>query len=144
MAHYRLLMRVENKEARNFYLDESIKSNWSTRQLERQINSCFYERLLSSQNKDKVSEEIRSLEPNRLPVDIIHDPYVSELPGLNPNDDFYESDLEEALITHLQKFLLELGRDFSFVARQKRITFDGRHFRFDLVFYKSILKSFIL
>lgn len=137
-------MRVENKEARNFYLDESIKSNWSTRQLERQINSCFYERLLSSQNKDKVSEEIRSLEPNRLPVDIIHDPYVSELPGLNPNDDFYESDLEEALITHLQKFLLELGRDFSFVARQKRITFDGRHFRFDLVFYKSILKSFIL
>lgn len=103
-THYRLLMRVENKEARNFYLDESIKSNWSTRQLERQINSFFYERLLSSQNKEKVSEEIRSLEPNSLPEDIIRDPYVLEFLGLNPNDDFYESDLEEALITHLQNF----------------------------------------
>lgn len=143
-THYRLLMRVENKEARNFYLDESIKSNWSTRQLERQINSFFYERLLSSQNKEKVSEEIRSLEPNSLPEDIIRDPYVLEFLGLNPNDDFYESDLEEALITHLQKFLLELGRGFSFVARQKRITFDGRHFRIDLVFYNYILKCFVL
>jgi predicted nuclease of restriction endonuclease-like (RecB) superfamily len=143
-THYRLLMRVENNEARNFYFDESIKSNWSTRQLERQINSFFYERLLSSQNKEKVSEEIGSLEPNRLPEDIIRDPYVLEFLGLNPNDDFYESDLEEALITHLQKFLLELGRGFSFVARQKRITFDGRHFRIDLVFYNYILKCFVL
>lgn len=143
-THYRLLMRVENKESRNFYLDESIKSNWSTRQLERQINSFFFERLLSSQNKEKVSEEITSLEPNRLPEDIIRDSYVLEFLGLNPNDDFYESDLEEALITHLQKFLLELGRGFSFAARQKRITFDGRHFRIDLVLYNYILKCFVL
>lgn len=143
-THYRLLMRVENKDARNFYLDESIKANWSTRQLERQVNSFFYERLLSSQNKEKVSEEIRELEPNRLPEDIIRDPYVLKFLGLNPNDDFYERDLEEALITHLQKFLLELGRGFSFVARQKRITFDGRHFRIDLVFYNYILKCFML
>lgn len=143
-THYRLLMRVENKNARQFYIEEAIKSNWSTRQLERQINSFFYERLLSSQNKEKVSEEIQKLESAKVPEDIIRDPYVLEFLGLNPKDDFYESDLEEALITHLQKFLLELGRGFSFVARQKRITFDGRHFRIDLVFYNYILKCFVL
>ena len=143
-THYRLLMRVENKNARQFYIEEAIKSNWSTRQLERQINSFFYERLLSSQNKEKVSEEIQKLEPAKIPEDIIRDPYVLEFLGLNPKDDFYESDLEGALITHLQKFLLELGRGFSFVARQKRITFDGRHFRIDLVFYNYILKCFVL
>ena len=143
-THYRLLMRVENKNAREFYIEEAIKSNWSTRQLERQINSFFYERLLSSQNKETVSEEIQKLEPAKVPEDIIRDPYVLEFLGLSPNDDFYESDLEEALITHLQKFLLELGRGFSFVARQKRITFDGRHFRIDLVFYNYILKCFVL
>ena len=143
-THYRLLMRVENKNARRFYIEEAIKSNWSTRQLERQINSFFYERLLSSKNKEKVSEEIQKLEPAKIPEDIIRDPYVLEFLGLNPKDDFYESDLEDALITHLQKFLLELGRGFSFVARQKRITFDGRHFRIDLVFYNYILKCFVL
>lgn len=100
--------------------------------------------MLSSQNKDTVSEEIQKLEPAKVPEDIIRDPYVLEFLGLSPNDDFYESDLEEALITHLQKFLLELGRGFSFVARQKRITFDGRHFRIDLVFYNYILKCFVL
>lgn len=143
-THYRLLMRVENKNAREFYIEEAIKSNWSTRQLERQINSFFYERLLSSQNKEKVSEEIQKMEPVKIPEDIIRDPYVLEFLGLSPNVDFYDSDLEEALITHLQKFLLELGRGFSFVARQKRITFDGRHFRIDLVFYNYILKCFVL
>lgn len=143
-THYRLLIRVENENAKQFYLEEAIKSNWSTRQLERQINSFFYERLLSSKNKSKVSEEITTLESSKTPEDIIRDPYVLEFLGLNPNDDFYESDLEQALITHLQKFLLELGRGFSFVARQKRITFDGRHFRIDLVFYNYILKCFVL
>ena len=143
-THDRLLMRVENKNARRFYIEEAIKSNWSTRQLERQINSFFYERLLSSQNKEKVSAEIQKLESAKVPEDIIRDPYVLEFLGLNPKDDFYESALEEALITHLQKFLLELGRGFSFVARQKRITFDGRHFRIDLVFYNYILKCFVL
>lgn len=143
-THYRLLMRVENENSRQFYTEEAIKSNWSTRQLERQINSFFYERLLSSQNKEEVSKEVQKLEPAKVPEDIIRDPYVLEFLGLNPNDDFYESDLEEALITHLQKFLLELGRGFSFVARQKRITFDGRHFRIDLVFYNYILKCFVL
>lgn len=143
-THYRLLMRVENDNAREFYINEAVKSQWSTRQLERQINSFFYERLLSSKNKERVAAEIQTLEHAKEPEDIIRDPYVLEFLGLNPNDDFYESDLEQALITHLQKFLLELGRGFSFVARQKRITFDGRHFRIDLVFYNYILKCFVL
>jgi predicted nuclease of restriction endonuclease-like (RecB) superfamily len=137
-------MRVENEKARTLYMEEAVKTQWSTRQLERQINSFFYERLLSSQNKDAVANEIQELEPAKKPEDIIRDPYVLEFLGLTPNDDFYESDLEQALITHLQKFLLELGRGFSFVARQKRITFDGRHFYIDLVFYNYILKCFVL
>lgn len=143
-THYRLLMKVENDNAREFYMQEAIKSQWSTRQLERQINSFFYERLLSSKDKEQVAAEVRDLEPAKKPEDIIRDPYVLEFLGLTQNDDFYESDLEQALITHLQRFLLELGRGFSFVARQKRITFDGRHFRIDLVFYNYILKCFVL
>ena len=144
-THYRLLMRVENENARNFYIEETIKSNWSTRQLERQITTLFYERILSSKNKEKVSQEIYKLEPKKnLPEDIIKDPYVLEFLGLPENIDFLEKNLEQSLINHLQKFLLELGRGFSFVARQKRITFDGRHFYIDLVFYNYILKCFVL
>lgn len=143
-THYRLLMKVENDNAREFYMQEAVKSQWSTRQLERQINSFFYERLLSSKNKERVAAKVRDLEPAKKPEDIIRDPYVLEFLGLTQNDDFYESDLEQALITHLQRFLLEVGRGFSFVARQKRITFDGRHFRIDLVFYNYILKCFVL
>lgn len=144
-THYRLLMRVENENARNFYLEESIKENWSTRQLERQITTLFYERILSSKNKNKVDQEIYKLEPQRKqPEDVIKDPYVLEFLGLPENMDFLEKNLEQALIDHMQKFLLELGRGFSFVARQKRITFDGRHFYIDLVFYNYILKCFVL
>lgn len=143
-THYRLLMRVENEQARQFYLDECVKSVWSTRQLERQINSFFYERLLSSQNKVAVAAEIQTLEPGRTPEDVIRDPYVLEFLGLEPNASFFENDLEQALIEHLQKFLLELGRGFSFVARQKRFTFDGRHFYIDLVFYNYLLRCFVL
>ncbi|AVQ23938.1 PDDEXK nuclease domain-containing protein [Fusobacterium nucleatum subsp. nucleatum ATCC 23726] len=144
-THYRLLMRVENENARNFYIEECIKSNWSTRQLERQITTLFYERLLSSKDKEKVSKEIYKLEPQIKKVeDIIKDPYVLEFLGLPENTNFLEKNLEQALIDHLQKFLLELGRGFSFVARQKRITFDGRHFYIDLVFYNYLLKCFVL
>lgn len=144
-THYRLLMRVENDNARNFYMEECIKSNWSTRQLERQITTLFYERILSSKNKEKVAQEIYKLEPQpKQAEDIIKDPYVLEFLGLPENIDFLEKNLEQALIDHLQKFLLELGRGFSFVARQKRITFDGRHFYIDLVFYNYILKCFVL
>lgn len=144
-THYRLLMRVENENARNFYIEECIKSNWSTRQLERQITTLFYERLLSSKDKEKVSKEICKLEPqNKKAEDIIKDPYVLEFLGLPENTNFLEKNLEQALIDHLQKFLLELGRGFSFVAREKRITFDGRHFYIDLVFYNYHLKCFVL
>jgi len=104
----------------------------------------LYERLLSSQNKAEVAAEIQTLAPARTPEDIIRDPYVLEFLGLEPSASFFESDLEQALIEHLQKFLLELGRGFSFVARQKRFTFDGRHFYIDLVFYNYLLKCFVL
>ena len=144
-THYRLLMRVENENARNFYIEECIKSNWSTRQLERQITTLFYERLLSSKDKEKVLKEIYKLEPQiKKAEDIIKDPYVLEFLDLPENTSFLEKNLEQALIDHLQKFLLELGRGFSFVARQKRITFDGRHFYIDLVFYNYLLKCFVL
>ena len=144
-THYRLLMRVENENARNFYIEECIKSNWSTRQLEREITTLFYERLLSSKDKEKVLKEIYKLEPQiKKAEDIIKDPYVLEFLGLPENTSFLEKNLEQALIDHLQKFLLELGRGFSFVARQKRITFDGRHFYIDLVFYNYLLKCFVL
>ena len=144
-THYRLLMRVENENARNFYIEECIKSNWSTRQLERQITTLFYERLLSIKDKEKVSKEIYKLEPQiKKAEDIIRDPYVLEFLGLPENTSFLEKNLEQALIDHLQKFLLKFGRGFSFVARQKRITFDGRHFYIDLVFYNYLLKCFVL
>ncbi len=143
-SHYRLLMRVENVEARKFYLEESVRSNYSVRQLERQINSLFYERLLSSRDKKGVSREIHQIEPEKKPEDIIRDPYVLEFLGLSQCEDYYESDLEKALLSHLQRFLLELGRGFCFVARQKHINFDGRHFYIDLVMYNFILKCFVL
>lgn len=143
-SHYLQLIKIENSERRDFYAEECIKSGWSVRQLERQINSFFYERLLSSQDKKTVSDEIHLLEPKPEYEKIIRDPYVLEFLNLEQNPHFYEKELEQAVIDHLQKFLLELGRGFSFVARQKHITFDDRHFYIDLVFYNYILKCFVL
>jgi len=143
-SHYRLIMRVNDDKARNFYIDECIKSQWSTRQLERQINTHFYERLLASQNKDAVSAEIQSSAPVPHPKDFIKNPAVLEFLNIKPSPDLYEKDLESAIINHLQAFLLEMGRGFSFVARQKRFSFDGRDFYIDLVFYHYILKCFVL
>ena len=143
-SHCRLIMRVENEKARMFYLNECAKGNWSVRQLERQINSFCYERLLASRDKSGIVEEIVQKEPSITPQDVIKDPYVLEFLGLDPNIKYYETELEQALIDHMQKFLLELGRGFSFVARQQRISFDGRHFYVDLVFYNYILKCFVL
>ena len=134
-THYRRLIRVEDKKIREFYTEECVKSGWSVRQLDRQISSFFYERLLSSQDKKAVSDEIQTLEPKPEYEKIIRDPYVLEFLELEKNPHFYEKELEQAVIDHLQKFLLELGRGFSFVARQKHITFDDRHFYIDLVFY---------
>ena len=143
-THYRILMRVEDNTARDFYLDECAKSTWSTRQLERQINSFYYQRLLSSQDKDSVRGEIQTLEKGITPKDIIRDPYVLEFLGLEQSPALYEKGIEQGLINHLQKFLLELGRGFSFVARQKRISLDGEHYYIDLVFYNYILKCFVI
>ena len=143
-THYRRLLRIENDKVRAFYADECVKSGWSVRQLDRQINSFFYERLLSSQDKDAVKKEIEQHEPAPEYEKIIRDPYVLEFLGLEQNPHFYEKELEQALIDHLQKFLLELDRGFSFVSRQKHIVFDDRHFYIDLVFYNYILKCFVL
>ena len=143
-SHYRLLMRVENESARQFYIEESVKSSWSVRQLERQINTFSYQRILASHGDYDVVVDTTKREPTKAPEDIIRDPYVLEFLGLEQSASFYESDLEQALIDHLQKFLLELGRGFSFVDRQKHINFDGRHFYIDLVFYNYILKCFVL
>ena len=143
-THYRLLMKVENEKARQFYLEECAKSAWSTRQLERQINSFFYERLLSSRDKAGVAGEIKKLEPGKSPEDIIRDPYVLEFLDLKNYPALRESDLEQALIDKLQEFLLELGRGFCFVARQKLMRYEDEDFYLDLVFYHSILKCHVL
>ena len=143
-SHYRILMRISDDKRREWYTEECAKSGWSVRQLERQINTMFYERLLSSKEKDAVATEIQMTEPKPEYEIIIRDPYVLEFLDLPENPHFYEKDLEQAIIDHLQKFLLELGRGFSFVARQKKISFDGRHFYIDLVFYNYILKCFVL
>ena len=143
-THYRILMKVNNETARAFYLNECAKANWSTRQLERQINSFFYERILSSRDKEAVNEEILEKEPSKSPEDFIKDPYVLEFLGVPQPPDLYEKQLENALISELQKFLLELGRGFAFVARQKHIDMDGDHFYIDLVFYNFLLKCFVL
>lgn len=143
-SHYRVLMRISDEKRREWYTDECAKSSWSVRQLERQINTMFYERLLSSKDKESVAAEIQTTEPKPEYEKIIRDPYVLEFLDLPANPHFYEKDLEQALINHLQNFLLELGRGFSFVARQKMISFDGRQFYIDLVFYNYILKCFVL
>ena len=143
-THYRSLMRIEDKVARDFYLEEASKCGWSSRQLDRQINSFYYQRILASRDKADVESEINTLEPKAEYEKIIKDPYVLEFLDLPANEHFYESELEQALIDHLQKFLLELGRGYSFVARQKHFNVDGRHFYIDLVFYNYILKCFVL
>lgn len=143
-THYRLLLKVERPDFRKFYLDECIASNWSTRQLERQINSFYYERLLSSRNKNIVRSEIKNLEPGPSPNDIIKDPYVLEFLGMKESKKYLETDLEQGLIDKLHNFLLELGKGFSFVARQKRITVEDDHYYIDLVFYNYILKCFVI
>ena len=143
-THYRLIMRVENPRARAYYLEECAAGNWSTRQLERQINSFCYERVLTSHDKKTVQNEIILKEPGLTPLDAVKDPYVLEFLGLQHNTDLLESELEQALINHLQKFILELGRGFTFEARQKRISFDSEHFYIDLVFYNYKAKCFVL
>ena len=143
-THYRLLLKVENEKARNFYLNEAAEAGWSTRQLERQINSFYYERLLSSKDKKPVVDEAdRNALPAK-PEDLIKDPYVLEFLDLKENKLLLEKELETELLGKLHEFLLELGKGFSFVARQYRISAGNDHFYIDLVFYNYILKCFLL
>jgi predicted nuclease of restriction endonuclease-like (RecB) superfamily len=145
-SHYRLIMRIENEKARDYYVQESIASIWSVRALERQINSLYYERLISSQENSLVIKEAKEKTKDLLltPKDIIKDPYVLEFLELKDNKSFRESDLESALIHKIQEFLLELGRGFAFVARQKRVKTETSDFYIDLVFYNYFLKCFVL
>ena len=143
-SHYQLLMRIDNEQARSFYQIESQASNWSVRELKRQINSGLFERLNLSRDKEAVKElSTRGLIINR-PEDAIKEPYVLEFLGLDVKNSYSESDLESAIIDKLEHFLLELGKGFTFVARQKRISFDERHFYIDLVFYNRLLRAFVL
>jgi predicted nuclease of restriction endonuclease-like (RecB) superfamily len=139
-------MRVENENARSYYLNEAVAQGWGTVALDRQINSLSYERILSSQNKLQVKEhENGEARKDRFNIrDIIQDPYVLEFTGLPSATNYYEKDLESALIDSIQKFLLELGRGFSFVARQYRFKTDNSNYFVDLVFYNYILKCFVL
>lgn len=142
-THYRLIMRVDSPKAREYYLSEAASEGWSTRVLERNINSLYYERLLSTQNKREALKEQEKMEKIH-PADLIKDPYVLEFLGVNMQSRFSESDIESAIISNLQQFLLELGKGFSFVRRQYRITTETKHFYIDLVFYNYILKCFVL
>lgn len=143
-SHYRVLMRIQDKEIREFYANECSKSAWSVRQLERQIHTMFYQRMLASQDKASVAAEIQTSEPKPEYEKIVKDPYVMEFLQIKPDTHVYESDVEQALLDHLQQFLLELGRGFCFEARQKRFTLGGQDFFIDLVFYNYILKCFVL
>ncbi|MFH1797860.1 MAG: PDDEXK nuclease domain-containing protein [Candidatus Omnitrophota bacterium] len=143
-THYRILMRIDKPEARSFYEIESVKNNWSARELERQKGSLLFERLALSKDKKGLMKLARKGQEIQTYGDMIKDPYVLEFTGLSPHSKLYESKLEQALIDNLSKFLLELGKGFTFVARQKRITLDGDHFYVDLVFYNTIIKCFVI
>ncbi|MFH1561956.1 MAG: PDDEXK nuclease domain-containing protein [Nitrospirota bacterium] len=142
-SHNRLIMRVESENARNYYFKESLEQNWSVRVLERNINTFYYQRILSSQNKKEALLQSSSFEKQNS-NDFIKDPYVFEFLNIPEPYNATETEIESALIAHLQQFLLELGKGFSFVARQFRISTETSHFYIDLVFYNYILKCFIL
>ena len=143
-THYRALLRVDNDTARNWYMDECVRSGWSSRQLERQISTLYYERLLSSREKEPVISEAKELMKPLEAENFIKDPYVLDFLDLKNYPSLRETDLEQALIDKLQEFLLELGRGFCFIARQKLMRYEDEDFYLDLVFYHSILKCHVL
>lgn len=143
-SQYKLLLSVDSEDKRTFYIEECKKNNWTVRQLERQIDSSLYERLLLSNDKESVLAIAKN---EKLPSDakeIIKDPMYLEFLGLKREASYYEKDLEQAIISHLQEFLLEIGNGFSFVARQKRIHIEGDEFFVDLVFYNRLLQCFVI
>lgn len=143
-SHYLKLMRIEDVDERHFYEIEAVKNDWSLRELERQFDSALYHRILLSTDKDKIqrlSVEGQIIEKSS---DLVKDPYVLEFLGLEDKSEYSENELETRLINNLQSFLLELGTGYTFVARQKRFTFNEEHFRVDLVFYNRMLRCFVL
>ena len=143
-THYKMLIRVENTAARQWYMNEAAEQNWSTRQLSRQIATLYYERLLASRERKSVEQEAEGKMAALEPEHFIRDPYVLEFLNLRDYPALRESRVEQAIIDKLQHFLLELGKGFSFVARQKRMRFEDEDFYIDLVFYNYILKCFVL
>ncbi|MBI9064667.1 MAG: DUF1016 family protein [Marinilabiliaceae bacterium] len=144
-THYRLLLKVEDENARVFYLNEVIECNWSTRTLDRQIGNLYYQRMLMSRDKTIVKQEATEKQIKQQPKDIIKDPYVLDFLELKDNANFREKELEQAIIDKLQEFILELGKGFAFVGRQYRLSAGpDEHFYADLVFYNYILKCFLV
>ena len=143
-THYRRLISVENQEARIWYMNEAANSVWSTRQLDRQISTLYYDRLLGSHDKKIITDEAEEKLQKIIPEDIIKDPYILEFLNLKDYPALRESDIEKSLINNLQDFLMELGNGFCFVARQKRMRFEDEDFYVDLVFYNSIIKCYVL
>lgn len=143
-SHYLILMRISNKDERHFYEIESYRNGWNKNELSRQYGSSLYERLALSRDKDEVMRLALEGQVIESPEDIFKDPYVLEFTGLPEIATYSESDLEERIIDHLQQFLLELGRGFTFVGRQVRFTFEEDHYRVDLVTYNRLLRCFVL
>ncbi|MGK5083477.1 PDDEXK nuclease domain-containing protein [Bdellovibrionota bacterium FG-1] len=143
-SHYLILTRIEDPQMRSFYLKETINASWSVRELERQAASLLYERLALSKNKKARTRLAQKGHEITSPADLVKDPYVLEFLGIKPAALMYEKELETALIDHLQEFLLELGKGFTFVGRQQRLTIEGDHFFVDLVFYNRVAKCFVL
>ncbi|MDD1150449.1 MULTISPECIES: PDDEXK nuclease domain-containing protein [Pseudomonas] len=145
-THYRLLLRVESQHARQWYMHEAATQGWSTRALERQIGTLYYERLLSSQDRAPVEQEaaIKIQALGKTPREFVRDPVLLEFLGVPNAASLLENDLEQALINQLQAFLLELGKGFAFVARQQRISTESKDFYLDLVFYNYLLKCFVV
>ena len=146
-SHYKILMRVKDPAARDWYANEAISQGWNVAALDRQVSTLFYERLLSSQDQNALRTEAATLiqqnAPND-PRDFIRDPYILEFIGAQPSATLYEKELESNLIQQLQTFLLELGKGFAFVARQKQLRVEGEVYFVDLVFYNYLLKCFLL
>ena len=143
-TQYKLLLAISDDYKREYYELEAVNNGWTAREMERQINSQLYERLLLSNDKESVLAVARKERITQQPQEIIKDPMVLEFLGLERKSSYYEKDLEQALITHLQKFLLELGNGFTFVARQKRILIEDDEFFADLVFYNRLLRCFVV
>ncbi|MGI4806121.1 MAG: PDDEXK nuclease domain-containing protein [Janthinobacterium lividum] len=143
-SQYKLLIRIDSIDKRSFYIAETIKNNWTVRQLERQIHSSLWERLLMSNDRQSVLALARNDKQPSDAREIIKDPMYLEFLGLKREASYYEKDLEQAIITHLHDFLLELGNGFAFVARQKRLHIEGDEFFIDLVFYNRLLQCFVI